>query len=152
MQGCSRSWCPNGINDEQDTRTGGKSFSKTDGKESMAVITAPVKISTKPNKKEAEKGDSAQGKWGKKLTLQEMQNKEYPFPNTEVPKMLEQLLELKIIELQEMKRPEEAGRVHDPNYCKYHRLVSHSTQGCFVRKEIIVELASEGKMSLEEEK
>ena len=42
-----------------DTRTGGKSFSKTDDKESMAVITAPVKISTKLNKKEAEKGDSA---------------------------------------------------------------------------------------------
>ena len=71
-----------------------------------------------------------------------MQNKEYPFPDTEVPKMLDQLLELNVIELPEMKRPEEAGKVNDPNYCKYHRLVSHPTHRCFVLKERILELAS----------
>ena len=72
-----------------------------------------------------------------KLTLQEMQNKKYPFLDIEVPQMLDQLLELNVIELPEMKRPEEAGKVNDPNYCKYHRLVSHPTQHCFVLKERI---------------
>ena len=70
----------------------------------------------------------------KKLTLQKIQNKEYPFPNAEVPKMLDQLLELNVIELPEMKWLEKAEKVNDPNYCKYHRLVSHPTQRCFVLK------------------
>ena len=66
--------------------------------------------------------------------------------------MLDQLLELNIIELQEMKRPKEAGKVNDPNYCMYYHLVSHPTQRCFVLKERILELASQGKIILEEEK
>ena len=118
----------------------------------MTVIIAPVKISAKSKKKEAEKADSTQEKQKKKLTLQEMQNKQYFFSNTDIPKILDQLRELNVIELLEMKRPEEAGKVNDPNYCKYHHLVSHPTQRCFVLKEKDLRLASQGKITLEEEK
>ena len=48
-------------------------------------------------------------------------------PEVEVSKMLDQLLELNVIELSEMKRHEEARKVNDLNYYKYHCLVSHPT-------------------------
>ena len=57
--------------------------------------------------------------------LQEMQEKQYPFPNLDISKMLDHLLELQLIELPKMKRLEEANQTNDPKYCKYHRLISH---------------------------
>ncbi|KAH7846488.1 hypothetical protein Vadar_014552 [Vaccinium darrowii] len=120
-------------------------------KESMAANVEPFKISTKPKGRQVEKFAPPQMKERKRLTLKEMQEKVYPFPDSEVPSMFDQLLDLKLIELPEMKRPEEANKVNDPNYCKFHRLVSHPTSRCFVLKEKIVELASQGKIVLEEE-
>ncbi|KAH7840740.1 hypothetical protein Vadar_020967 [Vaccinium darrowii] len=84
--------------------------------------------------------------------LKEMQEKVYPFPDSEVSLMFDQLISLKLIDLPEMKRPEEANKVDDPNYYKFHHLVSHPTSRCFVMKERIVELASQRKLILEEEK
>ncbi|KAL0401598.1 UNVERIFIED_CONTAM: hypothetical protein Slati_4189700 [Sesamum latifolium] len=49
-----------------------------------------------------------------------------------------------------MKRPEEAKRKDDPKYCKYHRLVGHAIQDCFVFKDKVMQLARQGKISLEE--
>ncbi|OMO74166.1 hypothetical protein COLO4_26688 [Corchorus olitorius] len=67
-----------------------------------------------------------------------------------VASMLDELLKSKVIELREMKRPEESGKVDDPNYCKYHRLVSHLVEKCFVLKDKIMELHSEGLIEFEE--
>ncbi|KAL0342915.1 UNVERIFIED_CONTAM: hypothetical protein Sangu_1178900 [Sesamum angustifolium] len=50
-----------------------------------------------------------------------------------------------------MKRPEEAERKDDPKYCKYHRLVGHAIQDCFVFKDKVMQLAHQGKISLEED-
>ncbi|KAL0411441.1 UNVERIFIED_CONTAM: hypothetical protein Slati_3733800 [Sesamum latifolium] len=50
-----------------------------------------------------------------------------------------------------MKRPEEAEWTHDPKYCKYHRLVGHAIQDCFVFKDKVMQLARQGKLSLEED-
>ena len=50
-------------------------------------------------------------------SLKEWEQKVYPFPDADMPKMLEQLLKLKLIELPKCKRPEEIGKVDDPNYC-----------------------------------
>ena len=41
------------------------------------------------------------------------------------------------------------GRVNDPNYCKYHRVVSHPVEKCFVLKELILKLAQERKIELD---
>ncbi|GKV22483.1 hypothetical protein SLEP1_g32351 [Rubroshorea leprosula] len=49
------------------------------------------------------------------------------------------------------KRLEEVGRVNDPKYCKYHRIVSHPIGKCFVLKDLIVRLEKEGKIQLESE-
>ena len=63
--------------------------------------------------------------------------------------MLEQLLKLQLIILPECKRPKEMGKVDDPNYCKYHRIISHPIQKCFVLKELIMKLVKERKIDLD---
>ena len=64
--------------------------------------------------------------------------------------MLDELLKSKLIQLSELKRPEEANRVNDPNYCKYHRLISHPVEKCFVLKDKIMELYNEGKVEFDD--
>ncbi|TYK09793.1 ty3-gypsy retrotransposon protein [Cucumis melo var. makuwa] len=67
----------------------------------------------------------------------------------ETADMLEQLLENQLIQLPECKRPEQAEKVDDPNYCKYHRVISHPVEKCFVLKELILKLAREKKIELD---
>ncbi|KAA0051496.1 retrotransposon gag protein [Cucumis melo var. makuwa] len=55
--------------------------------------------------------------------------------------MLEQLIEKQLIQLPECKRPEKVGKVDDLNYYKYHRVISHPVEKCFVLKELILKLA-----------
>ena len=40
------------------------------------------------------------------------------------------------------------GKVDDPNYCRYHRIIGHPIQKCFVFKEQIMKLAKEDKIDL----
>ena len=75
-----------------------------------------------------------------------MQEKQYPFPDPDISNILDHLLELKLIELLEMKRPEEANQTNDPKYCKFHRLVGHPIKQCFVLKDKIMELSHQGKI------
>ncbi|KAH0642361.1 hypothetical protein KY290_033954 [Solanum tuberosum] len=87
-----------------------------------------------------------------KSILREMQEKEYPFLDSDVSDIFDELLELKFIELPEMKRPDEAGKADDPNYCKYHRLVSHPLEKYFVFKDRVIRLVKEKKIVLDDEK
>ena len=73
----------------------------------------------------------------------------YPFLDADMPEMLEQLLKLQLIVLPKCKRPEDMGKVDDPNYCKYHRIISHPIQKCFVLKELIMKIAKERKIDLD---
>jgi len=68
----------------------------------------------------------------------------YPFPNSDISRMLDDLLEANIIELPEVKRPEEANQVDNLNYCKYHRLINHPVEKCFVLKDKIMRLHENG--------
>ena len=65
--------------------------------------------------------------------------------------MLDELLKSKLIQLSELKRLEEANRVNDSNYCKYHRLISHPMEKCFVLKDKIMELYNEEKIEFDDE-
>ncbi|KAL0333076.1 UNVERIFIED_CONTAM: Transposon Tf2-12 polyprotein [Sesamum calycinum] len=71
-----------------------------------------------------------------------MQAREYPFLDSDVPGIFDDLLEANLIDLPEMKRPEEAERKDDPKYCKYHRLVGHAIQDCFVFKDKVYAIGS----------
>ncbi|KAH7835782.1 hypothetical protein Vadar_029832 [Vaccinium darrowii] len=110
--------------------------------ESMAVSMVPVKITRKDKKKE----ENPRNKYP---TLKELQEKRYPFPDADVPSMLEDLLEKEVVQLPECKRPEEMGKIHDPRYCHYHRIVSHPTEKCFVLKDLIADLARKKKILLD---
>ncbi|TYK25808.1 ty3-gypsy retrotransposon protein [Cucumis melo var. makuwa] len=91
--------------------------------------------------------------------LKERQEKVYPFPDSDLPDMLDQLLEKdmldqllekQLIQLPECKRPTEMKRVNDPNYYKYyHRIVNHLVEKCFVLKELILKLALNKKIELD---
>ncbi|KAH7861464.1 hypothetical protein Vadar_026563 [Vaccinium darrowii] len=106
-------------------------------------------ILEKPSdKRDVKKGDKF-SKGTTKDSIMELQAKKYPFPDSDVPGMLEDLLEKKVIQLSECKRPEEMGLVNDPKYCQYHRIVSHPTEKCFVLKELLVDLASQNKILLD---
>ncbi|KAI3457318.1 hypothetical protein Pfo_013981 [Paulownia fortunei] len=128
-----------------------KSFSKAPNKESMAVNVAPINFKGNTNDKSGEKKDTPQERGQRKLTLKEMQAKQYPFLDSDVSGIFDDLLKENLIELPEMKRPEEAGRVDDPKYCKYHHLVGHPIHDCFIFKDKVMQLARQGKISLEED-
>ncbi|MCQ7416412.1 retrotransposon gag domain-containing protein, partial [Salmonella enterica] len=126
---------------------GTEKVTKSATKESMVVNTTPVKLSTKGKENKTNKRVETGER--RRLTLKERQEKVYPFPDSDVPDMLEQLLEKQLIELPECKRPEELGKVNDPKFCKYHRVVSHPVEKCFVLKELILKLARERKIELD---
>jgi len=63
--------------------------------------------------------------------------------------MLDDLLENGIIELPAPKHPEEAGRITDPKYCRYHRVISHPLEKCITLKERIMQLARDGRIILD---
>ncbi|XP_012837904.1 PREDICTED: uncharacterized protein LOC105958447 [Erythranthe guttata] len=98
-------------------------FSKTSTKESMAIKAVGLKI---PSKNEDDKtGEHRISNDRRRPTLKEIQEKEYPFPESDVSHIFDELLARKLIDLPEPKRPEEVGMMDDPKYCKYHRC--HST-------------------------
>jgi hypothetical protein len=65
--------------------------------------------------------------------------------------MLDDLLKSNIIELPEVKRPDEANQVDNPNYCKYHRLISHPIEKSFVLKFKIMRLHENGDIVFDDE-
>nr|XP_027067664.1 uncharacterized protein LOC113693306 [Coffea arabica] len=148
----SRVQPPRQNNERQENRKGGKPPSRFNNKESMAINTAPMKIATKVSRKITEKLDSSQNRSVRRPTLKEMQEREYPFLESDLQGMFDDLFKKKLLELPDMKRPEEAGQVNDPNYCCYHRLIGHPLTKCFVFKDKIMELARQGKILLEEDK
>ncbi|TYK24843.1 ty3-gypsy retrotransposon protein [Cucumis melo var. makuwa] len=131
--------------DKKETK-GAEKVVKSIVKESMVVNTTPLKFSKRKEDIAEKKGD---GNERRRLTLKERQKKVYPFPDSDVADMLEQLLEKQLIQLPECKRPEQAGKVDDPNYCKYQRAISHLIEKCFVLKELILRLAREKKIELD---
>ncbi|CAL2239779.1 unnamed protein product [Prunus armeniaca] len=60
----------------------------------------------------------------RRRTLKELEEKTYHFPDSNVVD-------------------------NDPKFCKYHRIVSHPVEECFVLKELIRNLASQGRIELD---
>ncbi|KAL0420449.1 UNVERIFIED_CONTAM: hypothetical protein Slati_3067800 [Sesamum latifolium] len=137
--------------EKQEIKKGGKPFSKTPSKESMAVNVAPFKLKGITKDSIDPKNNVPYVKPQRKLTLKKMQARQYPFLDSDVPRIFDDLLEANLIDLPEIKRPEEAERKDDPKYYKYHRLVGHAIQDCFVFKDKVMQLARKGKISLEED-
>ncbi|KAM2087174.1 hypothetical protein ACFX1R_024632 [Malus domestica] len=115
----------------------------------IKTSSTPIKISSKTKANEIKKGEPPRTQDKYKNTLKELEQKTYPFPDSNVDAMLDDLLEKKVIELPEYKHPEEMNRINDPKYCKYHRIVSHPVGKCFILKELIMKLAQQGQIELD---
>ena len=122
---------------------------KVNLKDPMIVNTTEVKVPRRGANANEKRLEGWQKNEVHRLTFKEHEQKVYPFPDKDVPNILEQLLQLKLIELLECKRPEDMGKADDPNYCKYHRIIGHPIQKCFVFKEQIMNLAKENKIDLD---
>ncbi|KAA0053530.1 ty3-gypsy retrotransposon protein [Cucumis melo var. makuwa] len=57
----------------------------------------------------------------------------------------DKLTELSVVE---MCTQEQAGKVDDPNYCKYHSIISHPVEKRLVLKELSLKLARKNKIEL----
>ncbi|VVA38898.1 PREDICTED: CCACVL1_17306, partial [Prunus dulcis] len=68
-------------------------------KEAMTINTVPVKISTRDKKTEVKRMEPSREVDRRRRTLKELEEKTYPFPDSDVVGMLEDLLEKKVIEL-----------------------------------------------------
>ena len=129
-----------GLPIDKDTKRGDK-YSNSIVEESFAITTEPIhykKNTSLPQVKER-----------LQPTLKEMEERTYPFLDFVVSRMLDDLLEKKITKLLECKRPREMGHTNNPKYCKYHRVISHPVEKCFVLKDIIIRLAKKGKILLD---
>ncbi|KAM1430345.1 hypothetical protein ACFX2I_046422 [Malus domestica] len=115
-------------------------------KEVMPVNTAPVKISTRGK---AIQTEAFRDQEMCKRTLKELEDKTYPFPDSDVVAMLKDLLDKKVIDLLECRWPEEMNRTDNPRYCKFHRFISHLTKKCFVLKDLITKVAHKGIIELD---
>ena len=82
----------------------------------MVVRTTPLKFVFK--EKEVERRQDEDKK--RRPTLKERQEKVYPFSDSDLLDMLEELLEKQLIHLLECKRHAEMERVNDLTYCRYH--------------------------------
>ncbi|KAM1294746.1 hypothetical protein TB2_014432 [Malus domestica] len=115
-------------------------------KEAMTVNASPVKISTQGKVIQTE---AFRDQEMRRRTLKELEEKTYPFPNSDVIAMLDDLLEKKVIDLPKCRRLEEINRTDSPRYCKFHRFISHPREKCFVLKDLILKLAQQGKIELD---
>ena len=57
-------------------------------------------------------------------------NKQYLFQNEHVIFLFTLLHKSNKLKLPEVKHPEEVGKIDDPNYWLYHRMVGHLTKSC----------------------
>ncbi|KAK4390148.1 hypothetical protein Sango_2078100 [Sesamum angolense] len=137
--------------EKQEVKKEVKPFSKAPSKKSMAVNVALFKLKNTAKDNVAPRKNVPYERPQSKLTLKEMQAREYPFLDSNVPGIFDDLLEANLIDLPEMKRPEKTERKDDPKYCKCHHLVRHAIQDCFVFKDKVMQLARQGKISLEED-
>ncbi|CAL2246850.1 unnamed protein product [Prunus armeniaca] len=97
---------------------------KKPAKEAMTINTVPVKISTRDKKKEVKRMELSREVDRCQRTLKEVEEKK-------------------------CKRPKEINRFNDPKFCKYHRIVNHLVEKCFLLKELIMNLARQGRIELD---
>ena len=84
---------------------------KVNLKDPMAVNTTEVKVPRRGANANEKRLKGWQKNEVHRLTLKEREQKVYPLPNEDVPNIFEQLLQMKLIELPECRRPEDMGKL-----------------------------------------
>jgi len=109
-------------------------FSKSLTKEAMTISTAEaVRITGRPNSEE-KRSTPFKDTRRRRLILEELQEKKYLFLDSDLPRMLDDLLQRG----HSSSRGEEVGRTTNPKYCSYHRMVCHPLEKWVMIKERIL--------------
>ena len=74
-------------------------------------------------------------------------NRTYSFRRDKVAKIFKDALRDKL-PLPECKRPKEADRCDEPNFCPYHRVLGHTIENCYVFKDLIERKYRSGEIVL----
>ena len=99
-------------------------FSKNSTKEVMSISKVElVWITERPNLEE-KRSALFKDTIRRCPTLTELQEKTYPFPNSDLSGILDELFVNGMISLPEPKRHKEVGRTTDPKYCHYCKMAS----------------------------
>ncbi|KAI0502673.1 hypothetical protein KFK09_017630 [Dendrobium nobile] len=80
-------------------------------------------------------------------SLKDKMNKDYSFKRESVAKLFRQVSRSGL-ELPECKRPEESKHTSDPNYCPYHRVLSHPIEDCYIFKDWLERKYQKGEITL----
>ena len=64
-------------------------------------------------------------------------NKQYSFKDKHVVSLFKLLHKSDKLKLLEARRPEEVGKIDNPNYRLYHRMVGHPTKSCYIFKDVL---------------
>jgi len=83
--------------------------------------------------------------------FRDFDEKECPYFDFDVPKILDKLLEKGLIELLESRCLKENRRTNDPKYCKYHRIISHPIEKCKAFRRQVLQFVKERKITLDKE-
>lgn len=99
-----------------------------------AAFVAQMDEGKKPTSDFKSKPTRGGGKDGP--SVEEKRNKVYSFRRDKIMKIFNDAMKSDL-QLPEPKRPGEVGKIDDPNYCPYHRLVSHLIEDCYIFKDWI---------------
>lgn len=80
-----------------------------------------------------------------------MNSKGYEFANEDVEEIYYELLKHEKIRPLASRRPEEVGMRNHSLYWRYHQFVSHSTQDCFMLKNLLQEFLGKKILVIKEE-
>jgi len=64
-------------------------------------------------------------------------NKSYSFKDEHVVLLFKLLQKNNRFKLIEIRRLEEVGKIDDPNYCLYHKMLGHPTKNCYIFKNVL---------------
>ncbi|XP_020597312.1 uncharacterized protein LOC110037077 [Phalaenopsis equestris] len=78
-------------------------------------------------------------------------NRIYSFKDEAVSKMFRSLMKKPEFKLPEPRKPEDADKKDQPNYCPYHRLIGHTIEGCFSFKDWLERNLKEGNITIPKE-
>lgn len=82
-------------------------------------------------------------------SMKEQQEKAYIFHPDNLECLFRQTVESQDIILLESKRLTEADKINDLKYCKYHRILGHTLNDCFVFKEKLQELIDKNTVEID---
>jgi len=110
-----------------------KSAPKINEKQSLVINFVAEKVPIIVKRNDRATLTTFQKSERKKSSLKEWQEKVYPFPDSDISSILDDLLEVNLIELSKVKCLKEANQVDNSNYCKYHCLINHPIEKCKTR-------------------